>query len=131
MLCGGQQFVTDGIHPDTKEPYTWREESPLEYAPRRARRGHRGGHAGLARALSERLERSSDTKRVYTNGHDHELDDAGPVDVDGRSGGDAVSAAPATSHPCQSARRHGVAAAQGVSFDEVVRTVLEAPGGVA
>src|SRR6516225_8708927 len=27
LLCDGQQFVVEGIHPDTQKPYTWRDGS--------------------------------------------------------------------------------------------------------
>jgi hypothetical protein len=30
VLCDGQQFVVDGIHPDTGAPYTWRDLSLLD-----------------------------------------------------------------------------------------------------
>jgi Bifunctional DNA primase/polymerase, N-terminal len=30
ILCDGQHFVVDGIHPDTNQPYAWLDGSPME-----------------------------------------------------------------------------------------------------
>jgi hypothetical protein len=29
VLCDGQQFIADGIHPDTGEPYRWKDDNDL------------------------------------------------------------------------------------------------------
>ena len=29
VLCDGQQYIADGVHPDTNQPYTWRDDADL------------------------------------------------------------------------------------------------------
>jgi hypothetical protein len=41
FLCDGQQFVVDGIHPDTGKPYSWHGGTLVE-TPRRAPQHHKG-----------------------------------------------------------------------------------------
>jgi hypothetical protein len=35
VLCDGQQFIADGIHPDTSKPYQWKDGIDLSSVPRK------------------------------------------------------------------------------------------------
>jgi hypothetical protein len=130
VLCEGQQVVAFGSH-DTGVPYTYSGCTLLE-VPRAelAEVTKADMHAYLERT-SECLAEEFGFKRVsvYTNGHGAGAGafvHAGPVNVDARLaamrfGGAGDSAI----HPTQLAVTASMLRG-GVSFDEVVRTVLEA-----
>ena len=75
--------------------------------------------------VSERLAEEYGFKRVYTNGHDDEAG-AGPVDVDERICGHALRRRRRQYRPPQPACITASLLRSGLSFDETVRTVLDA-----
>ena len=65
ILCGGQQVIVAGVHPDTGEPYTWHNGTPWERPSRRARRGHRADMEAYLELATERLAEECGFKRIY------------------------------------------------------------------
>ena len=127
-LCAGQQFIIDGIHPDTGKPYTWhgasrRRTRHATSSPRSPRRTCRRCSSSCA----ERLEAELGWRRIYTNGH-------GPTSLR------ATTPARSTSTRASAAMQFGGAGGlhqtqlsvtasllrDGVGFDETVNTVFEA-----
>jgi hypothetical protein len=55
FLGMGQQVVIDGIHPETKQPYTWRDRSPADTPANALPFIDEEGAKGLVKALTEYL----------------------------------------------------------------------------
>lgn len=73
LLAKGQQFVCDGIHPDTGKPYWWTRETPetvhLDELPAIDEEQARGFIEGAERLL--RQAGAKEKERTKPNGHDH------------------------------------------------------------
>src|SRR5262245_53247788 len=125
VLADGQQFIAFGIQPDTKYPYTWHGRTPLDTPHEELPEITEEDMQAYLELVSERLEAECGFKRVFTNGRGAEHE-AGPVDADkrlrsmrfGGAGDNAIH--PTQLHVTASLLRNGL------SFDETVRTVLEA-----
>jgi AAA domain/Bifunctional DNA primase/polymerase, N-terminal len=136
ILGDGQQFVIDGIHPDTNEPYTWHGGTPWNTPRDELAEVTEADMQAYLELVAERLAEEFGWERVYTNGHGGaraarqvgatQLDVARPVDVDtrleamqfGGAGDNAI-------HPTQVSVTASLLRT-GLTFDETVRTVLEA-----
>jgi hypothetical protein len=71
MLAHGQQFIVDGIHPDTGRPYSWHAERNLWNTPRADLPEINGAEAqSLVRLVADMLvERFGFQVETATNGH--------------------------------------------------------------
>ena len=85
ILCEGQQLIVDGIHPDTKQPYSWFGGSPVDIGHDRLVEVTEAEMNEYVEYVAAMLGERFGFTRVQDhggNGQTHEGGAQGPVDLD-------------------------------------------------